>query len=87
MEGPGRVLYDEMADLIRSGGDSLVPVWSGDFGKNRSKTPGRASEENESMRMKLMKPGSVLIVIRQPAPDDMCPCYRTSAAQHRFLSD
>ena len=32
-EGPGRVLYDEMVELIRSNGDELVPVWSGVVGK------------------------------------------------------
>ena len=33
VEGPGRVLYDEMVELIRSNGDALVPVWSGVVGK------------------------------------------------------
>ena len=33
VEGTGRALYEEMVDLIRSNGDALVPVWSGDVGK------------------------------------------------------
>jgi hypothetical protein len=37
VEGPGRVLYEETVDLIHSNGDALVPVWSGDFRKKRTK--------------------------------------------------
>ena len=34
IEGPGRVLYDEMVEMIEAGDDGLVPVWSGIVGKN-----------------------------------------------------
>jgi len=29
LQEPGRTLYESMTKLIRSGGDGLVPVWSG----------------------------------------------------------
>ena len=34
MERPGQVLYEEMAEMIGAGEDSLAPVWSGIAGKN-----------------------------------------------------
>ena len=37
VEGNGRKLYENMTELIRSNGDELVPVWSGDFRPNKSK--------------------------------------------------
>lgn len=37
VSGPGHVLYKEMVDLIGSSEDALVPVWSGDYKKKRTK--------------------------------------------------
>lgn len=36
-EGPGRELYGEMAEMIRSGGEALVPVWSGVYGARKTR--------------------------------------------------
>ena len=37
VEGSGRELYENMVDLLRSNGDDLVPVWSGDFKGKKTK--------------------------------------------------